>query len=130
MKEANSSSRKDQIPIEIRDIEGKIDSLREKIGQEKANIDKLRDTVELQNAISMLQEDIDKELDSLISAVSDESSRLQEVGLPKVNVPSDDDDDGTKVIREFESLGKSSEQVTTAVLRSSHVLLCCGRERS
>lgn len=103
---ANSDPRRNQIPVEIRSLEEKIDSNKRQIEDDRIVLDSLRHCAENQNAITMLAEQCDKDVEALEESFRDQSYMLQKHNLkPDQAIPaSDGDEDGQKLVSFVENL--------------------------
>jgi DNA repair protein RAD50 len=106
---ATSDPRRNDIPIEIRQLEEKIDSIKRRLEDDKIELDSLRHSAEAQNAISVLQEQCSKDLESLEESMREQSFVLQKYNLHSTaKLPrSGDDNDGDQIVQVFESIQDS-----------------------
>ncbi|KAL7578370.1 hypothetical protein ACA910_012772 [Epithemia clementina (nom. ined.)] len=104
--QANSDPRRTQIPVEIRSLEEKIDSTKREIEDDRMVLESLRHCAENLSAITMLQEQCEKDVEALEETYRDQSFLLQKHNLkPDEAIPSSDDDpDGHKLVSFVESI--------------------------
>jgi DNA repair exonuclease SbcCD ATPase subunit len=100
-----SSTRRDQINVEIRKIEEKIDGLKRKIEDENSLLNKLKANADAQNSLVTLQEQCQKELDVIDENIRDELYALNaaNVAAPPV-LPNEDDDDGEQLVKAISAM--------------------------
>ena len=103
---ANSDSRRTQIPVEIRSLEEKIDVIKRKIEDDRMVLDSLRHSAENQNAITMLQEQCEKDVEALEDMFRDQSYLLQKHNLkPEKAMPASGEDlDGQELLSFVEGI--------------------------
>lgn len=84
--QANQDTRRTQIPTEIRSLENKIDKLKRHIEDEQFTVSQLRDSVEAQNAVTVLQEQVTKDMECLLESLQEQSFTLQQrnITMPKM----------------------------------------------
>jgi DNA repair protein RAD50 len=96
--EANQNPRRKEIPTEILHLQSKIDSIKRTIDLDQELLDRLRSTAESQNAINVLQEQAQKDLDELNESIRDQSQLLQKYNFAfEGHFAKEDDDNGEKL---------------------------------
>lgn len=69
--QANTDPRKDKIPVEIRDIESKLDSLKRDLEDERMTLEYLRQTSDIQQTVSVLKGQCLRDLEELEESMQD-----------------------------------------------------------
>jgi DNA repair protein RAD50 len=77
----NNDPRRNDIPVEIRLEEDKIDKLKRHIEDDRMTLDTLRHSAEAQNTISVLKNQCTKDLESLQESMREHSYELQKYNL-------------------------------------------------
>ena len=84
---ANSDPRKSEIPIEIRSYEDKIDKLRRQIEDDQQTLRELRLSADSHNEISVLQEQVAKQVEALQESIDDQKYDLERFRIPRPEFP-------------------------------------------
>jgi len=103
--EANQDPRRTEIPVEIKQCEDKIDKIKRENEDDRMLLDMLRHTAEAQNAITVLREQAERELEGLQESLHDESYTLQKFHVQNPPaLPKDGDEDGGRLIEIIEAI--------------------------
>ena len=104
--QATQDPRRTQIPIEIRSVEEKIDAIKRQIEDDRMVLDSLRHCAENQNAITMLQEQCEKDAEAFEETFRDQSFLFQKHNLkPEQPIPdSENDHDGSQLVSLVEGI--------------------------
>jgi DNA repair exonuclease SbcCD ATPase subunit len=103
----NSDPRRNEIPIEIRREEDKIDKLKRQIEDDRMHLDTLRHSAEAQNTISVLKSQCTRDLEALHESLREQSYELQKHNLqPTGQLPgaNGEDDNGDQLVAYVETL--------------------------
>jgi DNA repair protein RAD50 len=104
----NNEPRRNDIPVEIRREEDKIDNLKRQIEDDRMALDTLRHSAEAQNTVTVLKNQCTKDLESLQESMRDHSYELQKYNLqPAGLLPGADggDDNGDQLVDLMKTLG-------------------------
>lgn len=105
--EANNDPRREKIPIEIRRLEEKVDSVKRRIEDDRIALESLRLCADAENQISMLREQCTKDVETLEETIRENAYLLQKYNLRLQgdgSLPSYEDDDGRGLVTYMESL--------------------------
>lgn len=97
--ECNNDPRNREIPIEIRQLEEKIDSLKRKIDDETITFNNLRNTADAQVLLGSLREQCTNEIEALQEAVHEEAYSFQKFNIStSTELPMEGDEGGDKLV--------------------------------
>lgn len=99
--QANSDPRKDEIPLEIRDIETKMDAIKRDLEDDRMALDQLRHSSDTQNSISVLRGQILKDLENLEEFIKDSAYMAQSFNISSY----------PKALPGMEEMGNSGEGI-------------------
>lgn len=107
--EAVNNPRKQEIQLEIRQFERKIDDVKRKIEDEMLILDRLKSSVATQNALATLKEQCGKEIEALEESIRDETYSLAKFGITAPeSLPRDDDITGENLAKVAEAMDKAA----------------------
>lgn len=106
---ANNDPRKNEIPIEIRSYEDKIDKLKRSIDDDTQALRDLRLNADSENEINVLKEQVAKDMEALQELVTEQNFDLDRFKLTAPQIPIANDDHGEELVIAMEKL--SSEAV-------------------
>lgn len=115
--EASNDPRKTEIPIEIRQMEEKIDKIKRELDDDRMTLDALRHSTEAQNSIVVLQEQCAADLEGLEDAFSDQNYTLQKFNIepPPKKLPSEGDDTGGLLVSVVDDVCESVRSKYSAI---------------
>ena len=107
--EAASNPRKGEIPVEIRTLEEKIDKLKRGIEDDQQLVQDLRLSADAQNEITVLKDQVLKDVERLQEAIDENSFELQKFGLtaPAKIQTEIDEDKGEDMIVDLEKVSEA-----------------------
>jgi len=92
---ANNDPRRTQIPLEIRQIEDKMDMLKRKIEDESMVLEALKQTADSQNALASLREQCEKDFEAMEENIREETYSLTKFNIPvPTSLPNEGDEEG------------------------------------
>lgn len=109
--EIAKDKRHKEIPIEIRQIEEKIDGVKRKIDDESIILDGLRHTADTQTSLSSLREQCRNEIEALQEAIHEEAYSFQKFSIAvDANLPKDGDDAGDQIVHAIEAMAEAARE--------------------
>lgn len=109
--ELNRNPRRQQIHLDIRMIEDNVDKLKRKIEDESNVLNSLRHTAEAQNSIRTLQEQCEKDFDSIEESIRDESYCFSKFGIAAPStLPKENDTDGELLVKAIEDMSVATRK--------------------
>lgn len=107
--DANADPRRGDIPLEIRQIEDKMDKLKRKIEDESMILEALKQTADSQNALASLREQMEKEFEALEENIFDEKYSLTKFNIAvPAKLPKDGDEHGTQLSQAIETMANAA----------------------
>jgi DNA repair protein RAD50 len=109
LQQVNNDPRRTEIPVEIRQLEDKIDKLKRELDDDKMALTTLRHSADTQNTIDILQEQCAKDLEVLQDSMKEQSYLMQKYNLQLTNalLNADDDADGKQIVAVVMALSDS-----------------------